>query len=147
MLMKWKLFGQFQQSEALPTEDCRSPQIGLGARAILWLERDDAGHVHKKLSLFHHRGYFFFLSILLGLCFDLSNPKAIEGVTNDHLTRLAALHNVMDLPVDNLSAGEEVHEAVVEVIVGGVVKGDGPLADAAEFAVHGRGIGCQLRAQ
>lgn len=26
VLMKWKLFGQFQQSEALPTEDCRSPQ-------------------------------------------------------------------------------------------------------------------------
>lgn len=24
--MKWKLFGQFQQSEALPTEDCRSSQ-------------------------------------------------------------------------------------------------------------------------
>lgn len=53
----------------------------------------------------------------------------------------------MNLPVDNFSAGEEVHEAVVEVIVGGIIKGNGPLADMVEFAVHDGGIGCQLRAQ
>ena len=96
-------------------------------------------------------GPVFFLPVLLRLRLDLSNPKAVEGVTDDHLTRLAALHNVVDLPVDNLAAGEEVHEAVVEVIVGGVVKGDGPLADAAWFAVGKGGqdgcIGCQLRTQ
>lgn len=57
----------------------------------------------------------------------------------------------MDLPVDNLAAGEEVHEAVVEVIVGGVVKGNGLLADTVWFAVRNGGqdgcVGCQLRAQ
>lgn len=96
-------------------------------------------------------GPVLFLPVLFRLCLDLSNPKAVQGVTDDHLTRLAALHNVVDLPVDNLAAGEEVHEAVVEVIVGGIVKGDGPLADAVWFAVCKGGqdgcIRCQLRTQ
>lgn len=105
----------------------------------------------QEPSLYCHCGHLFFFTLLLCLCLDLSNPKAVEGISDDHLARLAALHNIMDLPVDNFTAGEEVHEAVVEVIVGGIVKGNGPLADTVWFAVcyggqDGR-IGCQLRAQ
>ncbi|KAL0608117.1 40S ribosomal protein S20 [Plecturocebus cupreus] len=57
----------------------------------------------------------------------------------------------MNLTIDNLAAGEEVHEAVVEVIVSGIVEGNGPLADTVWFAVHDGGqdgcVGCQFRAQ
>lgn len=50
MLVKWKLFGRFQQSEALPTGDCR-PSIGLPwARTTVWLERDGAGPGHNNLA-------------------------------------------------------------------------------------------------
>lgn len=119
-------------------------------RALLWLERDGAVPVQKP-GLFCHCGHLLVLTLLLCLRLDLSNPKAVKGVADDHLARLAALHNVVDLPVDNLTAGEEVHEAVVEVIVSGIVKGNGPLADTVWFAVCDRGqescVGCQLRTQ
>ena len=118
------------------------------ARALLWLERDGAVPAQEP-GLLCSCGHLLFLSVLLRL--DLSNPEAVEGVSDDHLARLAALHNVMDLPVDNLATGKEVHEAVVEVIVGGIVKGNGPLADAVWFAVCEGGqdgcVGHQLRTQ
>lgn len=152
MLREWKLFGQSQQSEALPTGDhfCRSPGYLCLRQGPYYGLRDGLVPVQQP-GLFCHCGHLLFLTLLLCLCLDLSNPKAVEGVTNDHLTRLAALYNVMDLTIDNLAAGEEVHEAVVEVIVSGIVEGNGPLADTVWFAVHDGGqdgcVGCQFRAQ
>lgn len=120
------------------------------ARALLWLERDGAVPAPEP-GLLCSCGHLLFLSVLLRLRLDLSNPEAVQGVSDDHLARLAALHNVVDLPVDNLATSKEVHEAVVEVIVGGIVKGNGPLADAVWFAVCKGGqdgrVGRQLRTQ
>lgn len=100
----------------------------------------------QEPGLYCHCSHLLFLTLFLSLCLDLSNPKAVEGVADDHLARLAALHDVMDLPVDDFAAGEEVHEAVVEVIVGGIIKGNGPLADTVWFAVCNGGqdgcVGC-----
>lgn len=118
------------------------------ARASLWL--DGTVPVQEPGSD-RHCSHLLFLTLLLCLCLNLSYPEAVEGISDNHLARLATLYNVMDLPVDNLTAGEEVHEAVVEVIVGGIVKGNGPLADTVWFAVCDGGqdgcVGRQLRAQ
>lgn len=126
---------------------CRlAPGGSASGRASLWLERDGAAP-----GLFCRCGHLLLLTLLLCLRLDLSHPKAVKGVADDHLARLAALHNVVDLPADNLAAGEEVQEAVVEVIVGGVVEGNGPLADAVRPAVRDGGqdggVGQQLGAQ
>lgn len=59
-------------------------------------------------SLFCRCSHLLLLTLLLCLRLDLSHPKAVKGVADDHLARLAALHNVMDLPADNLAAGEKV---------------------------------------
>lgn len=91
------------------------------------------------------------LFILFRFCFDLGHAEAVESVADHHLPRLAALHDLLDLPVDDFPAGEEVHEAVVEVIVRGVLEGDGPLAHVAGFAVVDGSddgtVGLQLSAQ
>lgn len=73
--------------------------------------------------------------ILFCFCFNLCHSEPVESITNYHLPRLAALYNLLDLPIHNFPAGEEVHKAVVEVIMRGILKGDGPLADVARFAV------------
>lgn len=75
------------------------------------------------------------LFILFCFCFNLGHSKPVESIANYHLPRLAALYDLLDLPIHNFPAGEEVHEAVVEVIVRGILEGDGPLADVASFAV------------
>lgn len=68
-------------------------------------------------------------------CLDLCHTKPVQSVSDHHFPRLTSLHNIMNLPVHNFTAGEKVNQPVVKVIVCGILKVYGVVADVACLAV------------